>query len=519
MYKVFIENREVNFTNNKDFFCDGLFLKLESNSSLLYDLVPRIKQFDDFQILNILVDKDIIDLKSLFKEFIFIEAAGGIVQVNNEFLFIKRNGFWDIPKGKLDVGESFEVAAEREIQEECGLNDLKLNEFICTTFHTYFFKNQWYLKETKWYHFQLNGKRETKCQVEEGITETKWVKHNNFSFIENHTFNSIKHVVKSFENLWNTNEKLNEAIDLLNLERVVAIPTETVYGLAANAFSESAVDKIFNLKNRPQTNPLIVHCGSVHQVEKLVSDFPDSARKLADSFWPGPLTLLLPKNSQIPNKITAGSDRVGVRIPNHPLTLKLLNKLDFPLAAPSANKYGSTSPTCAEHVLIQFKNEIPLILDGGPCQVGIESTIIGFEDDKIIVYRLGQITPEEIEDVCGKSIYVQNEAGEMIVAPGMVKHHYSPKTLLKIVDDNSQIEKSSKSGVILFNEEKLNDIPSENQVLLAENENFFEASKNLYRAFYHLDNLNLDVIFIKPFPNVGIGISLNDRIRRAGMKI
>jgi L-threonylcarbamoyladenylate synthase len=518
MYKVFIENREVNFINNKDFFCDGLLLKLESNSSLLYDLVPKIKQFDEFQILNILVDLDTIDLRSLFKDFIFIEAAGGIVQDKNEFLFIKRNGFWDIPKGKLDIGESFEIAAEREIQEECGLSYLSLNEFICSTFHTYFFKNQWYLKETKWYHFELDGKRETKCQVEEGITETKWVNHDNFSFIENQTFNSIKYVVKSFENLMNTNDKLREAIDLLNLNRVVAIPTETVYGLAANALSESAVDQIFNLKNRPQTNPLIVHCGSVHQVEKLVSDFPDSARKLAETFWPGPLTLLLPKNSQIPHKITAGSARVGVRIPNHPLTLKLLNKLDYPLAAPSANKYGSTSPTCAEHVQIQFKNEVPLVLDGGPCQVGIESTIVGFEDDNIIVYRLGQITPEEIEAVCGQDVYVQNEAGEIIVAPGMVKHHYAPKTLLKIVYENSQIEKSNKSGVILFNEKMLNDIPLENQVLLAENDNLLEASRNLYRAFYQLDYLNLEVIFIKPFPNVGIGISLNDRIRRAGMK-
>jgi L-threonylcarbamoyladenylate synthase len=150
--------------------------------------------------------------------------------------------------------------------------------------------------------------------------------------------------------------------------------------------------------------------------------------------------------------------------------------------------------------------------------VGIESTIVGFEGDKIIVYRLGQITVEQIEEVCGQSVQIKNEAGEIIVAPGMVKHHYSPRTTLKIVYDFTQIELTNRTGIILFNEQKIRGIPSENQLILSENDDLEEASRKLYDAFYQLDQLNLEVIYMKEFPSDGIGKSLNDRIHRAGMK-
>jgi L-threonylcarbamoyladenylate synthase len=230
------------------------------------------------------------------------------------------------------------------------------------------------------------------------------------------------------------------------------------------------------------------------------------------------LTLLLPKNDKIPDQITAGSNRVGVRIPNHSLTLKLLQKVDFPLAAPSANKYGSVSPTCADHVKIQFGDQVPLILDGGECNVGIESTIVGFEGDEVIIYRLGQITAKQIEKVCGQKANVKNNASEIIVASGMVKHHYAPKTTLKIVDDFTKIELTNRTGIILFNEQKIMGIPSENQLIISEKNNLEEASRKLYDAFYQLDKLNLEVIYMKEFPSDGIGKSLNDRIHRAGMK-
>ena len=354
--------------------------------------------------------------------------------------------------------------------------------------------------------------------MEEGITEFIWLPKSRFSEIHEKTFKSINYVIHEFDKILDDKTQIEKAISLLKGEQVVAIPTETVYGLAANVFSEKAIGQVFALKKRPQTNPLIVHCASIERAYDVVDHIPEKGLKLAKRFWPGPLTLLLPRKEIIPSSITAGGNRVGVRVPNHRLTLKLLQNLDFPLAAPSANKYGSISPTCAEHVNLQFGNEIPFILNGGPSEVGIESTIIGFEGDKTVIYRLGKITIEEVIDVCGSEVYIKNEAGEVIVAPGMVKHHYAPKTKLIIVSDFSKIEGSSKNGVILFNQEKLTGIPYENQVILSKDQNFEEASRNLYKAFYSLDQLNLECIYVKLLPDSGIGKSINDRIRRAGMK-
>ncbi len=518
MYKVFIENREVNFTDSLNDSRNDEVFYFYPHMSVLKDLLPFVSSLPENEIITVLFMNSNYELENLFKEFIFIEAAGGIVEHDQNYLFIKRNGFWDIPKGKLDLGESSEVAAEREINEECGLTELMLNSLISITHHTYFFKNKWYLKKTFWFHFTALGSIDTSCQIEEGITETIWLDCSQFDTIHKNTFSSISFVLNKFESDKMEKEILINAGKLLELGKVVAIPTETVYGLAANALLVSAVDQVFSLKSRPQSNPLIVHCGSINQVKNYVSDYPEWAQKLGDKFWPGPLTLLLPKNGLIPDKITAGEDRVGVRIPNHPLTLRLLKSIDFPLAAPSANKYGSISPTCAEHVRIQFGDDLPMILDGGSCNVGIESTIVGVENDKIIVYRLGQISPEEIEELCNQPVFIKNEAGEVIIAPGMVRHHYAPKTNLKIIEQYSLIERSGNIGLILFNEKKIDGIPSENQVVLAENNNLDEASQKLYWSFYQLDKLNLDMIYIKLFPEVGIGRSLNDRIRRASFK-
>jgi L-threonylcarbamoyladenylate synthase len=518
MYKVFIENREVNFINNLDFINGKSFIELKSDDSFLFKLIPIINNYPNSEEINVYLNVPELEFNELFREFIYVEAAGGIVQCNQDFLFIKRNNFWDIPKGKLEFQESFEKAAEREIEEECGVQKLVIQGLICSTLHTYQFKDKWYIKKTNWYHFSINSFQEIKCQEEEGITEAKWLPQSKFSEIQNGTFNSINFVINEFTKMLNAAGELEKAIGFLKDDRVIAIPTETVYGLAANAFSEKGISQVFTLKNRPKNNPLILHCASIDRVIDLVTEFPEKGKKLAERFWPGPMTLLLPKNDLVPSIITAGSNRVGVRVPNHPLALKLLNELDFPLAAPSANKYGSISPTCAEHVKIQFGNEIPLILDGGACEVGIESTIIGFEGEKTIIYRLGQITIEEIKDVCGPEVYIQNEAGELIIAPGMVKHHYAPKTKLTIVSDFSDINKSADIGVILFNENKLAGIPFQNQVILAKNRDFTEASKNLYKAFYELDQLELNEIFIQFLPDSGIGKSINDRIRRAGLK-
>ena len=186
-------------------------------------------------------------------------------------------------------------------------------------------------------------------------------------------------------------QDIKKAIALLSADKLVAIPTETVYGLAGNIYSEKAIKSIFETKKRPFFNPLIVHIPSTDTLEDVVSYVPEKARLLAEAFWPGSMTLVLKKQATIPDIITAGKDTVAVRVPNHPLTLELLKQLPFPLAAPSANPFGSISPTKPEHVERYFKEAISQVLDGGACTNGIESTIIGFENDEPIIYRLGAL--------------------------------------------------------------------------------------------------------------------------------
>ena len=220
---------------------------------------------------------------------------------------------------------------------------------------------------------------------------------------------------------------IQKAKKVLTNEGIVAIPTETVYGLAGNAYSDEALKKIFILKNRPFYNPLIVHIKSASALNQIAQEIPDAAKKLAEKFWPGPLTLVLKRLDHISDIVTSGKDTVAVRVPNHPLTLKLLEKLDFPLAAPSANPFGSISPTSAEHVSNYFDKELEVILDGGNCEKGIESTIIGFENNEPILYRHGSISIEEIEKVIGKvATLTKMEAKPN--APGMLLRHYAPKT-------------------------------------------------------------------------------------------
>ena len=209
---------------------------------------------------------------------------------------------------------------------------------------------------------------------------------------------------------------ISKAVDILNQEELVAIPTETVYGLAGNIYSEKAIKAIFEMKKRPFFNPLIVHIHSLDQLEDLVLEIPEKARTLANKFWPGSLTMVMKKKAIVPDLITAGKDSVAVRIPDHPVALELLKLLNFPLAAPSANPFGSISPTNAFHVADYFQNVLPMVLEGGDCRNGIESTIIGFENDEPVLYRLGSISLESIENVVGK-IKVKNKKRNFCTCP------------------------------------------------------------------------------------------------------
>ena len=237
---------------------------------------------------------------------------------------------------------------------------------------------------------------------------------------------------------------IQKAVQLLTENQLVAIPTETVYGLAGNIFSEKAIKSIFSTKKRPFFNPLIVHIPSIDSLSDLVTHVPEKAKLLAAAFWPGSMTLVLKKSKTIPDIITAGKDTVAVRVPNHPITLALLKKLPFPLAAPSANPFGSISPTKPAHVENYFRNSIKMVLDGGSCANGIESTIIGFENEEPVIYRLGALPLEEIEAVVG-AISIKNKKEEKPDAPGMLARHYAPKTSTFLVDDvAAEVKKHSE---------------------------------------------------------------------------
>ena len=306
---------------------------------------------------------------------------------------------------------------------------------------------------------------------------------------------------------------------LLRAGDLVAIPTETVYGLAANALNEDAVLKIFQVKNRPAFNPLIIHCSSWEKAGQYVNDVPDKAIVLARVFTPGPLTFLLRKNNMISDLVTAGSDKVAVRIPNHPLTQRLLELLDFPLAAPSANPFGYISPTNAGHVLKSLAGKIPYILDGGSAGIGVESTIIGFdENEQVILHRSGGISIEAMEAVLNEPIIIASEIStNKPLVPGQLKSHYAPYTPLY----TGQVEKmlpewiNKKVATISFTKQ-FEAVPPQQQFILSPEGFLAEAAKNLFAALRSIDQLKVDVILAETFPNEGIGRAINDRLNRAG---
>jgi L-threonylcarbamoyladenylate synthase len=302
---------------------------------------------------------------------------------------------------------------------------------------------------------------------------------------------------------------------LLEQGELVAIPTETVYGLAGNALDSNAVVKIFKVKNRPQFDPLIVHVANLQQAKQLVEFFPEKAEKLAAKFWPGPLTFLLKKKSLIPDLVTSGMDTVGIRCPDHDLTRSLLQSLSFPLAAPSANPFGYVSPTQPEHVNDQLGNKIQYILDGGECRVGIESTIIGFEKDTPTVFRLGGLTIEEIEKVVG-AVDIQLNSSSNPKAPGQLKSHYSPrkKVVWGLLPELITRYPTSKIGILAFRE-KTEGIDLANQIVLSDTGNLEEAAQRLFASLRQLDKKSIEIILAEALPDIGLGKAINDRLRRA----
>jgi L-threonylcarbamoyladenylate synthase len=312
---------------------------------------------------------------------------------------------------------------------------------------------------------------------------------------------------------------IKRAKQLLEAGEVVAIPTETVYGLAGNALNTDAVARIFEVKDRPFFDPLIVHVATLASAIDLVTEMPPQAQQLVDRFWPGPLTLLLNKSEIIPDLVTAGLDRVGVRCPDHDLTRSLLEQLPFPLAAPSANPFGYVSPTTAAHVQEQLGNKIPYILDGGPCQVGIESTIVGWENDQPVVYRLGGVSIEQIQLIIG-SVKVLAHSTSTPEAPGQLKSHYAPQKRFYLGEIELLLKEhpSRRVGTLTFRKKFITGVDDDTQLTLSSTGDMHEAARNLFSMLRRFDKMDIEVVLAEEVPNEGLGRAINDRLRRAAAR-
>ncbi len=313
---------------------------------------------------------------------------------------------------------------------------------------------------------------------------------------------------------------LKKAAALLRAGELVAIPTETVYGLAANALLEDAVLKIYQVKNRPQFNPLILHFANYQQLQACGLELPPMALLLAAKFSPGPLTYVIPTSAEIPGIVSAGTPAVAVRFPNHPFTLELLQQLDFPVAAPSANPSGYVSPTSAAHVASQLGNSISYILDGGDCAIGVESTIISFLEEQPRLLRHGGIPVEAIEAVIGPVNLPEDGFVDNPIAPGMLARHYATRHPLQIGNLEELVKQAltphspSEIATISFTE-PVSGIPATNQFILSPSGDLSEAARRLFAALRLADEMTVSLILAAVFPEEGLGRAINDRLKRA----
>ncbi len=304
------------------------------------------------------------------------------------------------------------------------------------------------------------------------------------------------------------------AAALLDRGELVAIPTETVYGLAGNALNADTVLKIYTAKGRPQFNPLIIHLAN-KEAMATYAEVPPLAYRLAERFSPGPLTYVLRKKPIVPDVTTGGGETVALRIPAHPMAQELLSLLEFPLAAPSANPSGYISPVTAEHVVEGLGGKISYILDGGPCAVGLESTVVTFAGNKIIVLRAGGVTVEALREF--GPVEVRKSAATSAGSPGLLKSHYAPKTRLVVGNLRTLLdEHAAKKVAVLSLWERVsgeNIVASE---VLSPDSDLTEAARNLFAAMRRLDAAGAEIIVAERMPEHGFGLAINDRLERAG---
>lgn len=316
-------------------------------------------------------------------------------------------------------------------------------------------------------------------------------------------------------------ESVCEAAELLKRGELVAIPTETVYGLAANALDENAVRKIFEAKGRPQDNPLIVHIAEPDMLPPLVRRIPDAAKRLAERFWAGPLTMIFPKSDKIPDVTSGGLDTVAVRMPKSAAARDIIRKCGLPLAAPSANLSGKPSPTEARHVFEDMNGKIPLIIDGGECAVGVESTVICFEDDKIRILRPGGITAEMLSEFgtveVDRAVTVQPEKDERVLSPGMKYKHYSPKADVFIVNAHGDkfAEYCAKRAETERGMIALGAGVPEQGIFLDYGADPETQARRLFSLLRHADELGAETVLVEIPDTSGVGLAVYNRLLRA----
>lgn len=304
------------------------------------------------------------------------------------------------------------------------------------------------------------------------------------------------------------------AADILQKGGLVGLPTETVYGLAALCTQPKAVAEVYHIKKRPLENPLILHSSSLEAARPWLSALSQDMEHLAAHFWPGPLTLLLPKAAHLDPQITAGLPRVALRIPAHPVAQALLQRLKVPVAAPSANLSGYLSPTCSAHVAEQLGPHIPYILEGGPSSIGLESSILGFEGKKAVLYRPGAVPKETLEQTLGTSL--QQPQSSVWQAPGMQARHYAPRIPLHVGPTEKLLRQHRSENVGLLRFSKLyNALPTERQRLLSPSGDLQTAAARLFSALHELEKMKISCILAEPLPNTGLGRAINDRLCRA----
>ena len=312
---------------------------------------------------------------------------------------------------------------------------------------------------------------------------------------------------------------INRSIDILKKGGLVAIPTETVYGLAANGTDAEAVAKIFEVKSRPHFDPLILHLFDDSQLTTYCRDIPEGFHRLYEQFSPGPLTYILKRSDAVPDLVTSGQDTVAIRFPEHELTRQVLGKSGLALAAPSANPFGYISPTTAAHVEEQLGADIDYILDGGACRIGVESTIIDLSHEAPRILRIGQISREEISEVLGEPVSVKKNTDENPIAPGMMDSHYAPAKPLMIGEVEELLEKFPRQRAAIISLSTIYpQVPARHQRLLSPKGDLKEAASHLFAVMRQLDKIEVDVIFAEKFPSEGLGRAINDRLERASAR-